>query len=136
MADSEALIVAVAAYQACHFLGMPECDVHLAHAVTYLSMAPKSNAMLQAVETCRRDMKEKRAEPVPLQLRNAPTKLMKSLHYGENYEYAHNAKEKLTRMECLPESMKGTRYYHPTEQGAEKQVKERLLKIKAWKEER
>ena len=136
MADSQALTVAVAAYQACHFLGMPECDVHLAHAVTYLSMAPKSNAMLQAVEACRRDMKEKRAEPVPLQLRNAPTKLMKNLHYGENYEYAHNAKEKLTRMECLPESMKGTRYYHPTEQGAEKQVKERLLKIKAWKEER
>ena len=135
MADSQALTVAVAAYQACHFLGMPECDVHLAHAVTYLSMAPKSNAMLQAVEACRRDMKEKRAEPVPLQLRNAPTKLMKSLHYGENYEYAHNAKEKLTRMECLPESMKGTRYYHPTEQGAEKQVKERLLKIRAWKEE-
>ena len=136
MADSQALGVAVAAYQACHFLGMPECDVHLAHAVTYLSMAPKSNAMLQAVEACRRDMKEKRAEPVPLQLRNAPTKLMKSLHYGENYEYAHNAKEKLTRMECLPQSMRGTRYYHPTDQGAEKQVKERLLEIRAWKEER
>ena len=82
MADSHALQVAVAAYQACHFLGMPECDVHLTHAVTYLAMAPKSNALYTACEECKRDVRNHRAEPVPLWLRNAPTKLMKELDYG------------------------------------------------------
>ena len=85
MADSQALQVAVAAYQACHFLGMPECDVHLTHAVTYLAMAPKSNALYTACEECKRDVKEYRDEPVPLQLRNAPKGLMKELDYGEGY---------------------------------------------------
>lgn len=134
MADSQALTVAVAAYQACHFLGMPECDVHLTHAVTYLSMAPKSNALYRAVEECKKDVRRQRAEPVPLQLRNAPTKLMEQLHYGEGYEYAHDTEEKLTHMECLPESMKGREYYHPTSQGEEKQVQERLRKIREWKQ--
>ena len=98
MADSQALQVAVAAYQACHFLGMPECDVHLTHAVTYLAMAPKSNALYTACEECKRDVKEYRDEPVPLQLRNAPTGLMKELHYGEGYQYAHDYEDKLTTM--------------------------------------
>ena len=120
MADSQALNVAVAAYQACHFLGMPECDVHLSHAVVYLSMAPKSNALYTAVENCKRDVKNGQAEPVPLQLRNAPTRLMKDLEYGKDYEYAHDTEEKLTRMECLPESLAGTVYYHPTDQGMRK----------------
>lgn len=136
MADSNALTVAVAAYQACHFLGMPECDVHLTHAVTYLAMAPKSNALYRACESCKEDVREKTAEPVPLILRNAPTKLMEELHYGEGYRYAHDTEEKLTRMECLPESMRGSRYYYPTEQGAEGKVKERLEEILAWKQEK
>lgn len=133
MADSQALSMAVAAYQACHFLGMPECDVHLSHAVVYLSMAPKSNALYTAVENCKRDVKNGQAEPVPLQLRNAPTRLMKDLEYGKDYEYAHDTEEKLTRMECLPENLAGTVYYHPTDQGDEAKVKERLQRIKAWK---
>ena len=133
MADSQALNVAVAAYQACHFLGMPECDVHLSHAVVYLSMAPKSNALYTAVENCKRDVKNGQAEPVPLQLRNAPTRLMKDLEYGKDYEYAHDTEEKLTRMECLPESLAGTVYYNPTDQGDEEKVKKRLQEIKEWK---
>ena len=133
MADSQALNVAVAAYQACHFLGMPECDIHLSHAVVYLSMAPKSNALYTAVENCKRDVKNGQAEPVPLQLRNAPTRLMKDLEYGKDYEYAHDTEEKLTRMECLPESLAGTVYYHPTDQGDEEKVKKRLQEIKEWK---
>lgn len=133
MADSHALQVAVAAYQACHFLGMPECDVHLTHAVTYLAMAPKSNALYVACEECKKDVKERRAEPVPMQLRNAPTGLMKELHYGEGYQYAHDAEEKLTKMECLPEALRNRSYYRPTTEGEEKQVKERLKQIKEWK---
>ncbi len=134
MADSQALQVAVAAYQACHFLGMPECDVHLTHAVTYLAMAPKSNALYKACEECKQDVKNKRAEPVPLWLRNAPTRLMKDLDYGKGYLYAHDTEEKLTAMQCMPDSLIGHTYYYPTDQGAEAEVKERLRRIKAWKE--
>ena len=133
MADSHALPLAVAAYQACHFLGVPECDVHLTHAVTYLAMAPKSNALYAACEKCKADLRTENAEPVPLQLRNAPTQLMKDLDYGAGYQYAHDTDEKLTDMECMPESKKGCRYYYPTEQGEEAQVKERLEKIIGWK---
>ena len=135
MADSQALQVAVAAYQACHFLGMPECDVHLTHAITYLAMAPKSNALYTACEECKRDVKEYRDEPVPLQLRNAPTGLMKELHYGEGYQYAHDYEDKLTTMQCLPDSLKDRRYYLPTQEGAEKAVKERLQAVREWKAE-
>lgn len=135
MADSQALQVAVAAYQACHFLGMPECDVHLTHAVTYLAMAPKSNALYTACEECKRDVKEYRDEPVPLQLRNAPTGLMKELHYGEGYQYAHDYEDKLTTMQCLPDSLKDRRYYLPIQEGAEKAVKERLQAVREWKAE-
>ncbi len=135
MADSQALQAAVAAYQACHFLGMPECDVHLTHAVTYLAMAPKSNALYTACEECKRDVKEYRDEPVPLQLRNAPTGLMKELHYGEGYQYAHDYEDKLTTMQCLPDSLKDRRYYLPTQEGAEKAVKERLQAVREWKAE-
>lgn len=133
MADSHALQVAVAAYQACHFLGMPECDVHLAHAVVYLSMAPKSNALYLACEACKADIGELPAEPVPLHICNAPTDLMKELNYGKGYIYAHDTEEKLTKMRCLPESLADRRYYRPTEQGQEKQVKERLEEILEWK---
>ena len=135
MADSSALPLAVAAYQACHFLGMPECDVHLTHAVTYLAMAPKSNALYAACEHCKEDVKNKRAEPVPLQLRNAPTKLMKELDYGQGYVYAHDTQEKLSTMQCMPDSLKDRRYYHPTEQGEEKIVRARLESVLQWKRE-
>lgn len=133
MADSHALQVAVAAYQACHFLGMPECDVHLTHAVTYLAMAPKSNALYMACEMCKEDVKNLRAEPVPLVLRNAPTRLMKDLEYGKGYEYAHDTEEKLTHMQCMPKSLSGREYYHPTTEGEEKKIKARLEEIKEWK---
>ena len=133
MADSQALGVAVAAYQACHFLGMPECDVHLTHAVTYLSMAPKSNALYRACERCKQDVRELPAQPVPLQICNAPTSLMKELHYGEGYIYAHDTREKLSRMQCLPEALKGRRYYEPSDAGQEAALKKRLEEILEWK---
>ena len=133
MADSHGLEVAVAAYQACHFLGMPECDVHLVHAVTYLAMAPKSNALYTACEACKQDVRNLTAWPVPLRLRNAPTKLMKDLEYGKGYEYAHDTEEKLTHMQCMPESLSNREYYHPTAQGEEKLIGERLERIKEWK---
>ena len=133
MADSHALPLAVAAYQACHFLGMPECDVHLTHAVTYRAMAPKSKSLYMACEMCKQDVKDLRAEPVPLQLRNAPTKLMKDLEYGRGYEYAHDTQEKLTHMQCMPESLSHREYYYPTVQGEEEEISGRLKKIKEWK---
>lgn len=133
MADSRALQVAVAAYQACHFLGMPECDVHLTHAVVYLAMAPKSNALYKACESCKRDVRERNAEPVPMQIRNAPTGLMKELGYGKGYEYAHDTEEKLTHMQCMPEGLKDRTYYHPTQEGEEKKTAERLREIKKFR---
>lgn len=133
MADSHALQVAVAAYQACHFIGVPECDVNLTHAVTYLAMAPKSNALYRACEACKKDIRERMAEPVPLQLRNAPTGLMEELHYGEGYEYAHNMEHKLSKMQCMPDSLKDRVYYEPTHEGEETYVAERLKQIKEWK---
>ena len=134
MADSNALRVAVAAYQACHFLGMPECDVHLTHAVVYLSMAPKSNALYTACEACKKDVRTLRAEPVPMQIRNGVTGLMKELGYGKGYEYAHDTEEKLTHMQCMPDSLKDRTYYHPTEQGDEKKAAERLEEIRKFRE--
>lgn len=133
MADSRALEICVAAYQACHFLGMPECNVHLTHAVTYLSLSPKSNALYMAYGAAKEDAVHMLSEPVPLQIRNAPTFLMKDLHYGEGYQYAHDTQEKLTNMECMPESLKGREYYHPTIQGSEARVSKRLQDIKEWK---
>ena len=133
MADSNALQVAVAAYQACHFNGMPECDVNLSHAVVYLAMAPKSNKIYAACNAVKRDIRELPAEPVPLQIRNGVTELMKDLNYGKDYEYAHDTEEKLTRMQCLPDRLKDRTYYKPTGQGTEKEIKARLEEIKEWK---
>lgn len=133
MADSNALQVAVAAYQACHFNGMPECDVNLAHAVTYLSMAPKSNALYAACEEAKKDIRTRRTDPVPLQICNAPTKRMEELDYGKGYQYAHDYENKLTRMQCLPDALAERRYYRPTSQGNEQAVKERLEEIREWK---
>ena len=133
MADPKALEIAVAAYQACHFIGMPECTVHLTEAVVYMSLAPKSNAMEVAYNTARVDALNMIAEPVPLVIRNAPTKLMKNLNYGKGYQYAHDTEDKLTNMQCLPDSLLGKSYYQPTEEGFEARYKERLRQIKEWK---
>ncbi len=133
MADSGALPLAVSVYQACHYLGMPECDVHLTHAVVYLAMAPKSNALYVACGEAKEDVRERPAEPVPLHIRNAPTALMKQAGYGAGYQYAHDTEEKLTRMTCLPDSLQGRRYYQPTDQGQEARVRERLEEILRWK---
>lgn len=135
LADPKALEFAVAAYHACHFIGMPECSVHLTQAVVYMSVAPKSNALYMAYEHAKRDAAKMLAEPVPLVIRNAPTKLMQELNYGKGYQYAHNTEEKLTNMQCLPDSLLGTEYYKPTTQGLEARVKARLDEIKHWKRE-
>ncbi len=134
LADPKALEIAVAAYQACHFIGMPECTVHLTEAVVYMSAAPKSNALYMAYEAAKKDALQHLAEPVPLVIRNAPTRLMKELDYGKGYQYAHDTVDKLTNMQCLPDSLLGREYYLPTEQGVEIKIKERLQKIKEWKE--
>ena len=133
LADTNALNVAINVYQACHFIGMPECNVHLTEAVIYMSLAPKSNACDVAYRLASSDAKNTLAEPVPLVIRNAPTKLMKDLNYGKGYQYAHDTKEKLTNMECLPPSLKGRVYYKPSIQGNEARFKQRLEKIKEWK---
>ena len=135
LADPKALEIAVAAFQACHMIGMPECCVHLTQAVVYLSMAPKSNALYTAYESAKKDALTMLAEPVPLVIRNAPTRLMKELNYGKGYRYAHDYEEKLTDMQCLPDSLKDKEYYLPTEEGLESKYKTRLDEIKAWKRE-
>jgi len=133
MADSRALEIAVAAYHACHFIGMPECSVHLAHAVVYMSLAPKSNALYLAYGKAAADAEKMLAEPVPLHIRNAPTKLMKDLGYGKGYVYAHDTEDKLSAMQCLPDSLAGRKYYEPTAQGQETRVRERMEQIEAWR---
>ena len=135
LADPRALELAVAAYQACHLIGMPECTVHLTQAVVYLSLAPKSNALYMAYESAKKDALTQLSEPVPLHIRNAVTKLMREEGYGKGYQYAHDTEEKLTDMRCLPDSLLGREYYRPTEQGAEARCKARLEQIKAWKKE-
>ena len=133
MADPRALEIAVAACQACHYIGMPECSVHLTEAVVYMSLAPKSNAMEVAYNLARADAQDMIAEPVPLVIRNAPTRLMKELQYGKGYQYAHDTDDKLTNMQCLPDSLLGKCYYQPTDEGLESRYKERLRQIKEWK---
>lgn len=133
IADSRALEVAVAAFHACHLIGMPECSVNLTHAVVYCSLSPKSNAMEIAYLEAESDALKTAAEPVPMQIRNAPTKLMKELDYGKGYMYAHDYEEKITELQCLPDSLKNKEYYHPTTQGLEARYKERYNQIKKWK---
>ncbi len=135
LADTNALNVAVNAYHACHFIGMPECNVHLTEAVIYMSLAPKSNACYIAYGMARGDAIKMLNEPVPLVIRNGETKLMKELGYGSGYQYAHDTKDKLTNMECMPPSLVGRTYYNPTKQGNEIRFKERLEQIKKWKSE-
>lgn len=135
LADTNALNVAINVYHACHFIGMPECSVHLTEAVIYMSLAPKSNSCYNAYMLASSDARKMLAEPVPLVIRNAPTKLMQELNYGKGYQYAHDTLEKLTNMECLPPSLKGKTYYNPNTQGNEIRFKERLEAIKKWKKE-
>ncbi|MBQ1772591.1 MAG: replication-associated recombination protein A [Clostridia bacterium] len=135
LADPRAIEIGVAAYQACHFIGMPECSVHLTEAVIYMSMAPKSNAMDAAYAAAKKDALQHLSEPVPLVIRNGVTKLMRELDYGKGYQYAHDYDDKLTNMQCLPDSLIGRVYYRPTEQGVEVRYKDRLAQIKTWKKE-
>ncbi len=133
LADNQALQTAVAAYQACHFIGMPECTLSLTQTVVYLSLAPRSNALYRAYETAKADALSRLSEPVPLVIRNAPTRLMGDLHYGEGYVYAHDTEEKISHMTCLPEGLKDRRYYLPTEEGAEGTMKDRLVRSRAFR---
>ena len=133
LADPRALSIAIDAFEACRLIGMPECSVHLTQAVVYMSLAPKSNALYMAYESAKKDALTQLSEPVPLVIRNAPTKLMKELDYGKGYEYAHDAKDKLTAMQCLPDSLEGRRYYRPDGKGEEGELKDRLERIIEWK---
>ena len=130
LADPSALSVCLAAKETVDFLGQPEGDLALAEAVVYLSVAPKSNALYTAYGAVRADVEQTRAEPVPLHLRNAPTGLMKGLGYGKGYQYAHDLDEKVADMQCLPDNLKNRRWYHPTDQGVEKRIRERMEEIR------
>ena len=133
MADPQALVVSMAAQQAVHFIGMPEGNLALAEAVVYLATAPKSNSLYTAYSAVKKEVTAGRNEPVPLHLRNAPTKLMKDLDYGKGYKYAHQFEGHFVRQENLPESLKGRQFYEPGEQGFEKQV---LARLRGWWPER
>jgi putative ATPase len=130
LAEPNALALCMAARDAVDFIGMPEGNLALAQAVVYLSVAPKSNALYTAYGAVLQDVEQTAAEPVPLHLRNAPTALMKGLGYGKGYQYAHDAKDKVADMQCLPDSLRNRVYYRPTNEGVEKRIRERLEEIK------
>jgi len=134
LAAPEALNLCLSARDAMHFLGSPEGELALAQAVVYLALAPKSNAVYTAYGAVLSDIEATAAEPVPLHLRNAPTKLMKSLDYGRDYQYAHDLEGKVADMECLPPSLANRRYYHPTNEGREKTLAQRMEEIRRIRE--
>jgi putative ATPase len=134
LAEPGALAQAMAAKEAFHFVGIPEGKLALAQAVVYLALAPKSNAVYLGYAKAAEDALKDVSEPVPLHLRNAVTRPMKSWGYGKGYDYAHNHDEKTTAMECLPESLQGRRYYRPTDEGFEKRLKARIEEIEKIKE--
>ncbi len=136
LADPRALEQAVAAMQAVHFLGIPEGDLALAQAAIYLSASPKSDAAYQAMNAIRADVEQTIAEPVPMNLRNAVTRLMKDFGYGQGYQHAHQFEDAVVDMECLPPSLAGRRYYRPTDRGLEKRIGERLEEIRRLKEKK
>ena len=136
LADPNALLLADAVWNACHNLGVPECNVHLTEIVVYLALAPKSNAMEEAYLRAAADAQDRMAEPVPLNIRNAPTRLMKSLDYGKGYTYAHDTDEKIARMSCLPDALAGRRYYTPAGLGREANLKARLAAVRDYREGR
>jgi putative ATPase len=131
LADPRALEQCMAMQQCVHFLGMPEGDLAIAQAVIYLSVAPKSDAAYRALGDVTKEVQAGRAEPVPMHLRNAPTKAMKAWGYGSGYQHAHQFEDAVNQMECLPESLAGSRWYHPTDRGMEKRINERLEEIRA-----
>ncbi len=130
LADPNALSLCMAARDAVDFIGMPEGNLALAQAVVYLSVAPKSNALYTAYGSVKHDVEATAAEPVPLHLRNAPTRLMDDLGYGHGYKYAHDLEEKVADMQCLPDNLRNRVYYHPTNEGIEKRIRERMEEIK------
>jgi putative ATPase len=130
LADPRALEQCIAVKEAVHFLGIPEGDLALAQAAIYLSAAPKSDAAYRALGAVKEDVEKTIAEPVPMHLRNAPTKSMKEWGYGEGYQHAHNLENAIPDMECLPPSLAGRQYYFPTDRGIEKRIRERLEEIR------
>ncbi len=134
LAEPNALALCMAARDAVDFIGMPEGNLALAQAVVYLCVAPKSNALYTAYGAVLQDVEQTVAESVPLHLRNAPTSLMKNLGYGKDYQYAHDTEEKVADMQCLPDSLRDRVYYHPTNEGVEKRINERLEEIKRIKQ--
>ena len=133
LAEPNALALCMAARDAVDFIGMPEGNLALAQAIVYLCAAPKSNALYTAYGAVLQDVEQTAAEPVPLHLRNAPTGLMKGLGYGKGYQYAHDVEDKVADMQCLPDSLRHRIYYHPTNEGVEKRIRERLEEIKRLK---
>jgi putative ATPase len=129
LADPAALRIALDAKDAFNFIGLPEGKLALAQCVIYLAAAPKSNSVYTAYDAVAADVENTRNDPVPLHIRNAPTRLMKNLGYGKGYQYAHNLEDKVADMDCLPESLKGRKYYQPQEKGAEAEVKRRLDEV-------
>jgi putative ATPase len=130
LADPNALSLCMAARDAVDFIGMPEGNLALAQAVVYLSVAPKSNALYTAYRDVQQDIEQTPAEPVPLHLRNAPTSLMKGLGYGKDYQYAHDVEGKVADMQCLPKNLRDRTYYHPTNEGIERRIRDRMEEIK------
>ena len=135
LAAPEALNLTLSARDAMDFLGSPEGELALAQAAAYLALAPKSNAVYTAWGAVSQDIENTRAEPVPLHLRNAPTKLMRDLNYGKEYQYAHDIEGKVAGMDCLPENLRDRRYYQPTSEGREKLLKQRMDEIERIREE-
>jgi putative ATPase len=135
LAAPEALNLCLSAKDAIDFLGMPEAGLALAQAIVYLALAPKSNALYTAYGAAQEDVEKTAAEPVPLHIRNAVTKLMKQVGYGKGYQYAHDLDEKVADMECMPDNLRGREYYHPTQEGREKMLAQRMEEIRQRKEE-
>jgi len=133
LADPNALALCMAARDAVDFIGMPEGNLALAQAVVYLSVAPKSNALYTAYTDVQIDVERTAAEPVPLHLRNAPTRLMQNIGYGQGYKYAHEVENKVADMQCLPDNSRARQYYFPTNEGIERRIRQRLEEIKRLK---
>jgi putative ATPase len=131
LADPRALEQAMAAQQAVHFLGIPEGDQALAQIALYLAIAPKSDAAYRALNQAMETVEKTTADPVPMQLRNAPTRFMKEWGYGQGYQHAHQFEDALNTMSCLPDSLRGTIFYEPTDRGLEQKIAQRLAEIRA-----
>jgi len=129
IADPQALVVAMAAQQAVHFIGRPEGDLALAEAVIYMAVAAKSNSVYRAYGAAREAVARTRNDPVPLHLRNAPTRLMRDLHFGEGYKYAHDYPDGYVEQQGLPDNLAGSHFYHPSDRGRERAVGERLREL-------